>query len=67
MHEHLCMLIQQHLDIWLVLPTGAKTQKTDSGSVSKYRRSLKFSELENWLTDLVVLLEVEQYGGRDHD
>jgi hypothetical protein len=39
----------------------------DSESVGKYRGSLKFSELENWLTNLVVLLEVEQYGSHDHD
>jgi hypothetical protein len=67
MHECMCTLIQQHLDVRLVLPAGTKTRKTDSESVGKYRGSLKFSELENWLTNLVILLEVKQYGGHDHD
>jgi hypothetical protein len=65
MHERLYELIRQHLTVRLVIPPGAKTRKTDMDSVGKYARGAKFSDLENWLANLVVLFEAEQYGGAD--
>jgi hypothetical protein len=35
--------------------------------VGKYTGGAKFSDLENWLANLVVLFEAEQYGGDDRD
>jgi hypothetical protein len=67
MHECLYMLMHQHLTVQLTLPHGTKTRKTDSDSVRKYRGGLKFSKLKNWLTNLVVLFKVEQYGGDTQD
>jgi hypothetical protein len=67
MHERLYELIQQHLTIRLVIPHSAKTRKTDTGSVGKYTGGAKFSDLENWLANLVVLFKAEQYGGDDRD
>jgi hypothetical protein len=60
MHERLYELIRQHLSVRLIIPQGAKTRKTDTGSVGKYSGGAKFSELENWLANLVVLFEAEQ-------
>jgi hypothetical protein len=65
MHERLYKLIWQHLTVRLVIPPGAKTRKMDTDSVSKYAGGAKFSDLENWLANLVVLFEAEQYGGTD--
>jgi hypothetical protein len=67
MHERLYELIRQHLTMRLVIPPGAKTRKTDTDSVGKYAGGAKFSDLENWLANLVVLFEAEQYGGADRD
>jgi hypothetical protein len=67
MHKRLYELIWQHLTVRLVIPPGAKTRKTDTDSVGKYARGAKFSDLENWLANLVVLFEAEQYGGADRD
>jgi hypothetical protein len=67
MHERLYELIRQHLTVWLVIPHGAKTRKTNTGSVGKYTGGAKFSDLENWLANLVVLFEAKQYGGDDRD
>jgi hypothetical protein len=67
MHDRLADLIRQHLTVWLTIPPGMKTQKSDSNSVGKYSSGPKFSDLENWLANLVVLFEAEQYGGADHD
>ena len=57
----------QHLMVCLTILTGAKTCKTDSASISKYVGGIKFSNLENWLVNLVVMFEAEQYGGEDID
>ena len=35
--------------------------------MGQYHGSPKFLDLENWLINLVVLLEAIQYGGADHD
>jgi hypothetical protein len=67
MHERLYELIQQHLTMRLVIPPGAKTRKMDMDSVGKYAGGAKFSDLENWLANLVVLFKAEQYGGADRD
>ena len=65
MHKRLYKLIRQHLSVRLVIPPGAKTRKMDTSSISKYIGGAKFSDLENWLANLVVLFEAEQYGGAD--
>ena len=65
MHKRLYELIQQHLSVRLVIPPGMKTRKTDICSIGKYIRGAKFSDLENWLANLVVLFEAEQYRGAD--
>ena len=67
MHERLYELMRQHLMVRLTIPIGAKTWKTDSASVGKYVGGTKFSDLENWLANLVVMFEAEQYGGEDRD
>ena len=67
MHERLYELMRQHLMVRLTIPIGAKTRKTDSASVGKYVGGTKFSDLENWLANLVVMFEAEQYGGEDRD
>jgi hypothetical protein len=41
--------------------------RQDTGSVGKYTGGAKFSDLENWLANLVVLFEAKQYGGDDRD
>jgi hypothetical protein len=61
MHKRLYELIQQHLTIQLVISHSAKTHKTDTGSVGKYTRGAKFSDLENWLANLIVLFKAKQY------
>jgi hypothetical protein len=67
MHKRLYELIRQHLTVRLVIPPGAKTRKTDTDSVSKYTGGAKFSDLKNWLANLVVLFKAEQYRGADQD
>jgi hypothetical protein len=44
-----------------------KIRRADHTSVGKYKGSAHFSELENWVTNLVVMLEAIQYGGDDRD
>jgi hypothetical protein len=63
------MLIQQHLAIHLQNPQGSKVRKMDGEFIGMYSGSAKFGDLESWLTNLAVMLEVEQYGGpkRDHE
>ena len=36
-------------------------------SIGKYNGSLKFSDLERWLTNLVIVFEVSIYGGLDRE
>jgi hypothetical protein len=67
MHERLYALMRQHLTVWLTIPQGSKTRKPENDSVGKYRGGPKFNELEDWLTNLVVMFEAKQYGGRDRD
>ena len=67
MHERLYELIRQHLTVRLTIPQGTKTRKTDTHSVGRYSGGPKFSDLENWLANLVVLFKAEQYGGDDRD
>jgi hypothetical protein len=62
MHEHLLTLICQHLDIQIIILPGNKTRKTDSDSVGKYAGGARFSDLENWITDLIVMFETKLYG-----
>jgi hypothetical protein len=50
-----------------VIPQGAKTHKTETHSVGKYSGGAKFSDLENWLANLIALFEAEQYGRTDRD
>jgi hypothetical protein len=44
-----------------------KIRRADHTSVGKYKGSAHFSELENWVTNLVVMLEAIQYSGDDRD
>jgi hypothetical protein len=67
MHERLYTLMRQHLTVRLTIPQGSKTQKPESDSVGKYRGGPKFNKLEDWLTNLIIMFEAEQYGGRDRD
>jgi hypothetical protein len=67
LHEQLSSLIRQHLTICLKIPQGTKMRKTDSDSIGTFSGSARFRDLESWLTDLVIMLEAEQYGGPDRD
>jgi hypothetical protein len=67
MHERLYALMRQHLTVRLTVPQGSKTRKPESDSVGKYHGGPKFNELEDWLTNLVVMFKAEQYSGRDRD
>jgi hypothetical protein len=67
MHERLLQLMRDHLTVRLRIPEGTKLRRAEHSSVGKYEGSSKFSDLENWLTDLVVLFEVSMYGGRDRE
>ena len=51
----------------IVIPKGSKVCKTNSDSVSRYGRTPRFSDLEDWLSNLVVMFEAKQYGGKDHN
>jgi len=44
-----------------------KIHRADLSSVGQYHRSPKFSDLENWLINLGILLEAIQYGGANYD
>jgi hypothetical protein len=67
MHECLLSLIRQHLSTRLQIPQGTKVRKTDSESIGTFSGSANFGDLEYWLTNLVTMLEAEQYGGSDRD
>ena len=51
----------------LSIPEGMKIRRAEHSSVGKYNGSPKFSDLERWLTDLVVLFEISMYGGLDRE
>ena len=65
MHELLLQLIREHVSVHLNLPEGTKPRRADHSAVGKYKGSAKFSDLEKWLTDLMILFEVSMYGGAD--
>ncbi|RDB23199.1 hypothetical protein Hypma_009704 [Hypsizygus marmoreus] len=67
MHERLLALCRERLSVRLVLPDGVKPRRADGKSVGTYKGGAKFSELEDWLTTLVVMLAVSQLRGRDRD
>lgn len=67
MHDRLCTLIREHVSQRLEIPPGTKLRRTNSESVGMYVGKPKFSDLENWVTSLVLLLEASQYGGADRD
>ena len=51
----------------IVIPKGSKVCKTNSDSVGRYGGTPRFSDLKDWLSNLVVMFEAEQYGGKDHN
>ena len=65
--ERLKNLIHKHLSVRIVLPKGAKMNWSDGSSVSKYKGSQRFKDLEDWLALLVIHLERTQYGGTNRD
>jgi len=67
MHDRLLCLVRDHMSVHLSIPKGTKVRQADHMSVGKYEGSPKCSDLENWLTDLVVLFEVSIYGGQDRE
>jgi len=67
MHKHLLQLIREHVSVHLSIPEGTKLRQVEHLSISKYKESSKFSDLEKWLTDLVVLFKVSMYSGKDCD
>ena len=67
MHDQLLHLCQEHLTIRLKIPEGTKVHKADTNSVGHYSRLPKFSDLENWLINVVIMLQAIQYGGDDRD
>ena len=67
MYEHLLALIHQHLATPIIVPPGHKTRKTDSDSVGKYAGGERYSDLKNWLADLMVMFKTELYGGPGHE
>jgi hypothetical protein len=62
MHDRLLQLGQEHLTIQLRIPEGTTVHRADTSSVGQYSWLPKFSDLGNWHVNLVVLLEVTQYG-----
>lgn len=61
MHEHLLHLVRDHVLVCLSLPEGTKVCQAEHSSVRKYEGSSKYSNLENWLTYLMVLFGVSMY------
>jgi hypothetical protein len=53
--------------IQLNIPPGSKMCKTDTESIGKYSSGIKFSDLENWLSNIVIMFKAKQYGGEDCD
>src|ERR1700676_3845859 len=67
MHDRLLRLCREHLSVRIKISDGAKIRRADPSSVGLYHGSPKFSDLENWLIGLVVMLEAIQYRGVDRD
>ncbi|KAF5382164.1 hypothetical protein D9615_004468 [Tricholomella constricta] len=67
MHERLHQLMHERLSVRLSLPDGMKSRRADSKSIGTYSGSAKFGDLEEWLSSLVVMLAVSQFGGEEHD
>src|ERR1700733_2910927 len=67
MHDRLLRLCREHLTVRLKIPEGTKVRRADTSSVGQYHGSPKFSDLENWLINVVVMLQAIQYGGDDRD
>ncbi|KAF5381373.1 hypothetical protein D9615_008424 [Tricholomella constricta] len=67
MHERLHQLMHERLSVRLSLPDGMKSRRADSKSVGTYSGSAKFGNLEEWLSSLVVMLAVSQFGGEGRD
>ena len=67
MHDHLICVCRAHLSIQLRIPNSTKICRADPSSVGKFKGSPRFSDLEDWLIKLVILLESTQYGGNNRD
>lgn len=67
MMNRLIELIRQHLSARIKLPEGTKLRRMDGKSVGLYMGGKTFSELEEWLTNLVLYLQASQYGGPERD
>jgi hypothetical protein len=67
MHDQLIRLCREHLSVRLPIPEGCKIRRFDQSSVGKYNGSPEFSDLEGWVMNLVIMLEVIRYGGDDCD
>ena len=67
MHDRLLRLCQEHLTIQLKIPEGTKVHRANTNSVEHYSGSPKFSDLENWLINVVVMLQAIQYEGDDRN
>ncbi|KAF5378533.1 hypothetical protein D9615_007196 [Tricholomella constricta] len=59
--------MHERLSVQLSLPDGMKSRRADSKSVGTYSGSAKFGDLEEWLSSLVVMLAVSQFGGEERD
>ena len=67
MHKRLLRLVHEHVSVRLNLPDGTKVRRAEHSSVRTYEGFFKFSNLEEWLTNLVVLFEISMYGENDRD
>jgi len=67
MHNRLLRLVCEHVSVRLNLPDGTKVQRAEHSSIGTYEGSFKFSDLEEWLTNLMVLFKISMYGGEDRD
>ena len=67
MHKCLLSMMREHTSVRIALPSSVKPMKDDGKTVSLYKGTARFSNLENWLSRLVIMMETNQYGGRDRD
>jgi hypothetical protein len=67
MHNRLLRLCRERLSARIKPPEGTKIRRAEASSVGTYSGSPKFSDLENWLINLVIMLQAIQYGGDDRD
>lgn len=65
--NRLLQLVRERLSKTLIQIEGARLQRFDIKSLRSYNRSHKFSELEEWLTEIVAHMEVTQMGGSSLD